>query len=561
MVNPLLTKDLKESSWNLCNRVAGSHEIVTACFYGPRVCGYADETSDANILLVLREHRPRLKGYFQSLNGTKAFILAADQKTFEGDVEQGQLGEFIAEKITTPYEPIMNEEYLWSQEVRLKRRIVREFLENIVSEFPELCHELLIGAEYFLFEDIMRRARLFLPITYGYLNMLQENLRQKNMEIMMRGYLAALNQLAEEGWVTFSNEYVKITPSLVDATRKRKLRVPYFLRSIRKAIFLNVLSLFPKMMRPFTLDQEMFMKARPGIRADELVFRLEDPKKHLFVPTPLGLVTLSDKITIEDFVRKAVPGGKVSEMKIKDLGGVLNAVYLLTFQKGQTERKVVVKKYKDWYGFKWFPLALWALGTRGFSILGSSRLQKEYAINQFLRSQGFPVPKILYVSLRERLIFEDFIQGESLVEIVKRVLSTKRATAEEAFLIREAGKGIAAAHRLGVAIGDCKPENLIVAKDGKVYFVDLEQATRDGNQAWDIAEFLYYSGHYASFISSAGAAELIAREFIQGYLEAGGRAETLRKAGSVRYAKVFSIFTPPHVILVISDLCKRMGKQ
>ena len=347
----------------------------------------------------------------------------------------------------------------------------------------------------------------------------------------------------------------------MEAVRRRKLPVPSFIRSIQRAVSLHVFSVFPKMMRPLIHDQKLFMESNREPKAEELIFQLEDPKKHLFVPTPLGLVTLSDKITIEDFVRKAVPGGKVSEMKIKDLGGVLNAVYLLTFQRGEAERKVVVKKYKDWYGFKWFPLALWALGTRGFSILGSSRLQKEYAINQFLRSQGFPVPKILYVSLRERLIFEDFIQGESLVEIVKRVLSTKRATAEEALLIREAGKGIAAAHRLGVAIGDCKPENLIVAKDGKVYFVDLEQATRDGNQAWDIAEFLYYSGHYASFISSAGAAELIAREFIQGYLEAGGRAETLRKAGSVRYAKVFSIFTPPHVILVISDLCKRMGKQ
>ncbi|MCW4054581.1 MAG: hypothetical protein NWE84_06650, partial [Candidatus Bathyarchaeota archaeon] len=104
-------------------------------------------------------------------------------------------------------------------------------------------------------------------------------------------------------------------------------------------------------------------------------------------------------------------------------------------------------------------------------------------------------------------------------------------------------------------------ENVIVTKDGTPYFVDLEQASRDGNQTWDIAEFLYYSGHYVSPIAPVNAAELIAKEFIKGYLEAEGKKETIKKAGSARYTKVFSIFTPPHVILAISNLCKKMGTE
>jgi hypothetical protein len=89
--------------------------------------------------------------------------------------------------------------------------------------------------------------------------------------------------------------------------------------------------------------------------------------------------------------------------------------------------------------------------------------------------------------------------------------------------------------------------------------VDLEQASRDGNQAWDVAEFLYYSGHYASPISPADSAELIATEFIKGYLETGGKKKAVKKAGSPRYTKVFSIFTPPHIILAISNICRKMG--
>jgi len=561
VVKPLLNKALKETSLNLCKDIAGHREVVAACFYGPRVCGYADEKSDVNILLVLSDGRPALKGHLKPLNEINAFILAADQGMFEKDVEQGRLGEFIAEKIATPHEPLINEEYLRLQEAKLKMRLIWEILENIVSESPELSHELLIEAEYFLYEAMARRARLFPPITYGFLNMLRENLRDKNLNAMMKGYLEALNKLAEDDWIIFSDGHVKVTKSFVEAVRRRKLPVPIFIRSIQRAVSLHVLSVFPKMMRPLIHDQKLFMESHREAKAEELIFQLEDPKKHLFIPTPLGLVRLSDRTTIEDFLGKAVPDGEMLDLKMEEVGGVLNTVYLLTFQKGQKEQKVIVKEFKDWRGFKWFPLALWALGTRSFAVLGRSRLEREYAINQFLRSRGLPVPRVLYVSPKGRLIFEEFIEGENLVQTIKRVISDKQVTPEEASLIREVGRKIAEAHKLGVALGDCKPENVIITKEGKNYFVDFEQAARNGNQAWDIAEFLYYSGHYVSPLSSGKTAELVAREFIKGYLEAGGAEETVRKAGSIRYTKVFSIFTPPHVLLAISKVCKKMGRK
>jgi tRNA A-37 threonylcarbamoyl transferase component Bud32 len=309
-------------------------------------------------------------------------------------------------------------------------------------------------------------------------------------------------------------------------------------------------------------DQKIFMKTHRKVKAEEIVFRgLKEPKKFLLMPTPFGLVALSEKSTIEDFVRKTLPDGKTLDVKIEEMGGVLNDVYLLRLRRNHKEEKVVVKKFRDWSGFKWFALALWAVGTKAFAVLGRSRLEREYAINQFLHSQGFPVPKVLYVSPQERLIFEDFIEGEKMDEIIKRIISSKEKVIKEIALVREVGRKIAEAHRLGVALGDCKPENIVVTKDGKTFFVDLEQATRDGDQAWDIAEFLYYSGHYVSPISSAKAARIIAENFIEGYLEAGGKAETVKKARSARYVKVFSVFTPPHVILAVSDTCKKMGKR
>jgi len=555
----ILSEGLKENVLGICKRIAGSHNIVAACFYGPRVCGYGNEKSNIHALLLLSDYRTGLKCYSKPSNGVDVFILAVDQRIFERDAEQGWLGEFVAEKITVPYKPLINEKYLWRREVKVKRRIIWELCENIVLEFPELCRELLIKPEYFMYESMMRRARLFPPITYSFLNMLRRDLKRKNVELMMNGYLKAINELAEENQITFSNGHVKITQRLINTIRKKKPRLPVFLRSIQRTALLHVLNIFPKMMAPLTQDQQTFMKSHQQVEAAELVSRLEEPEKYLLMPTPLGLAPLSDKTTIKDFVRKTVPNGTTLDIKIEQMGGVLNSVYLLKFQKNHEEQKVVVKRFKDWLGFKWFPLSLWTLGTKTFAVLGRTRLEREYAINQFLQGHRFPVPKVLHISHQERLIFEDFVEGENMVEVIKRIISSKEKATDEVALVREVGRKIAEAHRLGVAFGDCKPENIIVAEDGKTYFVDLEQATRDGNQVWDVAEFLYYSGHYVFPIFPSDSAELIAKEFIGGYLEAGGKKETVGRAASARYTKVFSVFTPPHVALVISNICRKMG--
>ena len=104
-------QSLKENILNLCRSVAGSDGIVAACLYGVQSCGYTGERSEINVLLVLGKSRFGLKFYAKSLKGIDAFILAVDQRAFEKDVKQGFLGDFVAEKITIPYEPLINEEY------------------------------------------------------------------------------------------------------------------------------------------------------------------------------------------------------------------------------------------------------------------------------------------------------------------------------------------------------------------------------------------------------------------------------------------------------------------
>jgi len=300
------------------------------------------------------------------------------------------------------------------------------------------------------------------------------------------------------------------------------------------------------------------MENHRKVNANGLVSRLEDPKKYVLLPTPLGPVSLSDRSDIEDVARKIIEDGE-SKMRVENIGGVLNDVYLLTLTKNGKEQRFVVKRFRDWSNLKWLSLALWSFGTKAFAVLGRSRLEREYAINKFLHSKGFPVPQILYISPQKRLLFEEFIEGEKLVETIKRIISSNK-DAKDIILVREVGREIAEAHRLGVSLGDCKPENF-VTENGQVFFLDLEQAARDGDKTWDVAEFLYYSGHYSSPMSSSNAASIIAKNFIEGYLEAGGKTETVKKAASARYTKVFSVFTPPHILLAISNICQKMGKD
>ncbi len=556
----LLNEDLRENILNLCKRIAGSRHIVAACFYGPRVCGYAEGESDIHLLLVLANYPSRLRGYRKPLNGLDVFILAVDQGAFEKDVQTGLLGEFAAEKVVVPYEPLFNREYLSSNEILLKRRIIWELLENIVLGFPESSHELIIRPEYFLYETIVQRSKLFPPLTFRFLNMLRTDVKERNVKRIMHGLFQALNELAEEKWIAFHSGHVRITQKFIQKIRRRKIRIPSFLRSVQRAALFHILSVLPKMMNLLQQEEEIFMETHWGVENENLTLQLEDPKKYLFMPTPLGPAPLSDETTIEEFVRQNVPSGDMATIQITEMGGVLNTAYQLSFRRDHEEHKIVVKKFKDWLGIKWFPLALWALGTKSFAVLGQSRLEREYALSKFLHSHGWPAPQVLYVSLKEKLIFKEFIEGENLSKIIQHLMTDTEKLADESALVRTVGKIIAKAHGLGVALGDCKPENILVAKDWSPYFVDLEQASRDGNQAWDIAEFLYYSGHYVSPITPADAAEHVAREFISGYLEAGGKKETVKQAGSPRYTKVFSIFTPPHVILAMSNICKKMGE-
>jgi len=543
-LHKLSRKDLTNKVLKECLEIAKS-KTFAACIYGESTYKLLEKTETVDALVIIKDFKREITSYKKRINRVKLNIIALDKELFEKDVKLGFFGEFVSDILLAPYIPILNHKYLKEVELQTKKRNVKTILENLILELPELCQELLIKPEYFIYEIAYRKLKVFPQIRHSSTSFFKEVLKNGNIEQVMKSFRLALKELEKEELIDFSDEYVKIKLSFIDKVKRQRLKIIF--RKVQRKVLSTLLEVIPKISGPIIFEDAIPDKEFRG------------SEKYLYIPTSMGLVSLKEEMPIEDFVQEFFP--EYSNFELREIGGILNSVYLLTIKlKNGNEKRIVVKKFKDWLGLKWFPITLWTLGTKSFAVLDESRLEREYATNKFLQEKGFNVPKIFYVIPKSGLIFQEYVDGVSFVEIVKKIFSGENLS-KNLRLIEKLGSEIAKIHALNVSLGDSKPENMLIAKDEKIYFVDLEQASRNGNKVWDIAEFLYYSGHYALPTSPINAVKELTEAFLNGYLKTGGEKKIVREAGSARYTKVFSIFALPHVILTISNLCKELGRE
>jgi len=549
---------LTQEIMSFSRHIAGSCQITAMCLCSDYSSSLTSPRTAAQVLLVIEDFQPRLMNYAKALGASSIVVLAVDKWVFERDVDRGLLGEALAGGLIFPYKTIVNAEYLHLQEITLKRRVILELLQSLVSDFPELSYEFYIKPEYFMYETLLTRARLFPPMLESLSNLVKD---RKNLQQSLGGFLDALEKLERDKTVSFSGGYVRISKEFVDKARTRKVRFTSLLKTGHRVLFASLLGMLPQMINTLSQNKESLFNLQrilsEGPRAKLLI---EDPENLVYVKTASGLVPLANRVNIEAFARKVLRAGKGAQIKVTSIGGILNDVYLVSAIVDGREKKVVVKRFRDWSNFKWFPLTLWSVGTRTFAVLGSSRLERECAINRLLHSKGLAVPELLYVSPNQRLIFMEYVVGEDLSKVVRRIADSKSDSElkKDLDLIGKTGSLFAKVHALGVALGDTKPENILVDRKDELYLTDLEQAGRNGDRAWDIAEFLYYAGHDVSPFADAHRIELMAKTFVTGYLQAGGNFKTVKNAGNPKYTKVFSVFTFPHIILILSNVCRKV---
>ncbi len=569
-ISNVAAEELNNQILEFCRHAAGSASVTAVTYVDNYANKTINEKTIVDAMVIIKNFQPRIMRYIKTFNEQTIFVLAVDQWIFERDIEIGLLGEAIASKLIFPHSPLCGEDYFQGKEVSLKKRLILELLQNLASSFPELTERFQIKPQYFMYEVLLNRIRVFPLLAYDAADLV--NGLMSNEDVSLRSYIIALRQLEAEKKIYFLNGYVKMSKHFLVECQDPRIKLVNLSKNAPRTIFTSLFGTFPQLINIVSQNTEAFLKSQKinWRKVPDSPYGLIDTQKYVFFETSEGLVSLSDKIDIKGYVQSMLLNGRSEDIQIEPIGGMLNDVYLINVHGDDGERKVIAKRFKDWSGFKWFPLTVWSLGARPLAITAQARLAKECAINGFLYSKGFFVPKILRVSNAERLIFMEFIEGESLSQAIKRIdASSEKETSgnelktetfeKELKLLEAAGELIAKVHAYNVVLGDTKPENMLVKPDGTIYMIDFEQASQDvdGDKAWDVAVFLYYSGHYLQPLYGKSKAESIAKAFINGYLKAGGDVEVIRKAGAPKYTRVFGIFTMWNIITTIANVCKK----
>jgi len=559
-----ISKELERQVQNFCKHIAGACNIEAVGLSENYTVETPSPKSTLEVILVLHNFQPRLMSYVRVIDGRNVVFLVVDKWIFERDVDRGFLGEALARLLIFPYTALVGGDYLHAQEIELKNRLIVELLENIVLGYPEFSYSMRIKPEYFMYEVMLNRVRVFPPMAYGAAPFLHREANKERVEAVLSGYSEALKQLEKNGVVSVSNDYITITNKFITAKRHPAMRFANQIKNAPRAIFTSFFGVFPQFLNFISQNADAFFRFQNTPKKREARFSTNfiDPQEFVLVPTAEGYVSLADKLDIRGFAKRVLRLTDSGKIKVEEFGSYLNDIYLLKADINNKETRILVKRFRDLTSFKWFPLSMWSIGTTTFALLGRSRLERECAINKVLAEAGFCVPKLLHVSANERLVFMEYIEGENLSNAIKRIAaasSVEKAESELA-LVSQVGETYAKVHALNVVLGDTKPENVMVTAKGELCLLDFEQASRKGERAWDVACFLYYSGHYLP-LSSELKAEALTKAFISGYLKAGGNILVVKCAGSPRYTRVFSIFTLPSILRVMAGTCAKTESQ
>ncbi|MEM3045500.1 MAG: nucleotidyltransferase domain-containing protein [Candidatus Bathyarchaeia archaeon] len=549
----LIDEATRLAAVEMCKRLAerNGSKVVAACFYGSQVSGYARKDSDVDVLLVLEPYRDDVRYHYEPYEKGMFSVLAVDKELFERDVKDAYLGEFVAGRLLTPYQPMVSEEYLNEAEMAAK-----ESIQGLISDYPGIWTEILISPVFFILDKMWRRARIYPPVRYSYVRMLEGNRREMNLKKISLGFERALSALIAEGILTYDGEYYKLTEKAGVQHGANRARVAEIAKSVKRAASAYVVHGYAgRGVNLLEVAQEFASKLTRELEGSNREKALEEPERYLFLPSERGLVSLSERMPIERLSERLGSPEAAKARTVERLGSAVNSVFLIRLTGDGEEKRVVAKKYRDWHGFKWFPLALWTVGVQRFALRGRSRMANEYAALLHLRRHGFAAPDVLDISWADKVLYREYVEGEDLEQLAVKAFSSSDALEQALPLFSAIGKTLAGIHATGIILGDPKPENILTDGRGQVFFLDLEQAGRGLQPTWDLAELLYYTSHLTL---NARLAKGFAEAVLGGYLASGDR-HVVKEIASPRFMRVFAVISAPHVLRAVSNVCKELG--
>jgi tRNA A-37 threonylcarbamoyl transferase component Bud32 len=534
-----LSADERRTLSNLAGELVEPERIAALAAYGSKVAGYSRPDSDYDIIIVSKRFREGVRyRYIDSPVAASALIV--DQDMLEQDARSSYLGEFVVGRLLNVYEPITNPDLFHSVEFEYKKRVVVEALLELSSDYGEFGRHFLVPYDYFLFDKLHRRAAIYPPALYSYVHTYSCALGEENRKVSTTGFHEAALSLQPRGFLRADVSGVRLIPE-----------------KLKGDAFTRVQSLFSVTARGVTQYAVHGYAGRvgPSVFSREALSKLrrmrENPPPFQPLEQPRALLQLEEGAVIPDasFLVKELArllSFESYSTTERDIGEPYSTTRVLTFSGVGKSKAVVVKNYTDVRSLKWALLGIWASTANKFSTGPASRMDREYGVTVTLRAKGVSVPRILAVAPAERILVKDFIEGPTLSSQINDYLKGESVRTDS---VAAYGGLMSKVHSWGIALGDTKPSNVIVSREG-LCLTDLEQAVLGGDRAWDIAEFLYYT---AKLSVKEDAMKKVATSFLDSYAK-GGDGASISKARGPRYFGPFRPFLTPGMAKMLREL-------
>ena len=259
-ISNLTNDELNNQILEFCRHVAGSASITAIAHVDNYSNKTINEKTIIDVMLVIKNFQPRIMRYIKTFNEQTIFVFAVDQWIFERDIEIGLLGEAIASKLIFPHFPLYGEDYLQSKEVALKKRLILELLQNLASSFPELTQRIQIKPQYFMYEVLLNRIRVFPLLAYDAADLV--NGLTLNEAENLGSYNKALRQLEAEEKIYFLNDYVKMSKRFLVECQDPRIKLLNLSKNAPRTIFTSLFGTFPQLINIISQNTEAFVKSQ-----------------------------------------------------------------------------------------------------------------------------------------------------------------------------------------------------------------------------------------------------------------------------------------------------------
>jgi hypothetical protein len=183
--------------------------ISSVAAYGPKVAGYGGESSNYQIMIVVKDYGKRAK-YLPSKDPIQSSALVVDETDLLADARRAALGESVIGKLLNVYEPVLNPALLRSAEVEYKKRVTAEELIVLQSDYGVFTPELIVPHEYLLFMRLHEMGLLEPGEIFAYAHTYAGALKEENIEFAVRGFQEAVKSLASDGLIEITDDSVRL---------------------------------------------------------------------------------------------------------------------------------------------------------------------------------------------------------------------------------------------------------------------------------------------------------------------------------------------------------------